>query len=327
MNQASENVFEKLDINSKSIKFGPSHMCNLKCRYCTAICPESAKETLLSADDFKLLITTWKSLGRDKIYFGAGGYGEPLLCDYLEDLVSHSFSVGYKGVTVITNGLILKDRIKSLKDAGLNNITISLDTLRSDVYRSICGVDALDLVLENIEESSKSFERVKINMVVMRLINECEINSMLSYAKRLGCWLHLGELVTHDPSDIFFQDNYVSLDAWRNMLQEMCSSFEVQKTEKRYIYNIGRSRVQVRSTRMFPEWTITGDAPVVRPDGKIIFLNHDNVIFDMGKYTGGKSVEDMSVSLGQSYQRRLDAFKFDTLENVSKYGSYALAAW
>lgn len=82
-----------------------------------------------------------------------------------------------------TNGFLLKKMAKGLKDAGLSRVNVSLDSLKSDRVLKISQKDALKNALEGIEESLKVGLKLKLNMVVMKGVNDDEILELLEYAK------------------------------------------------------------------------------------------------------------------------------------------------
>ena len=84
--------------------------------------------------------------------------------------------VGLKDLALTTNGYFLPDRAQGLKDAGLDRITISLDSLKRDMFRRMTGVDVLDRVLEGLEAAKTAgLQPIKINAVIVRGHNEDEV--------------------------------------------------------------------------------------------------------------------------------------------------------
>ncbi len=110
--------------------------------------------------------------------------GEPLLRKGLDEFIAKLHAYNKEVALVLsTNGFLLKKMAKGLKDAGLVQVNVSLDSLKSDRVLKISQKDALKNALEGIEEALKVGLKVKINMVVMKGVNDDEILDLLEYAK------------------------------------------------------------------------------------------------------------------------------------------------
>jgi cyclic pyranopterin phosphate synthase len=103
--------------------------------------------------------------------------GEPLTRRNLKSLVASLSSIpGVEDLAMTTNGVLLRRYAHALKEAGLMRINISLDSLQKERFRQITGGGNIEDVLEGIEAAvDAGFEQVKVNMVVMRGINEDEV--------------------------------------------------------------------------------------------------------------------------------------------------------
>ncbi|EMJ40431.1 molybdenum cofactor biosynthesis protein A [Helicobacter pylori GAMchJs114i] len=110
--------------------------------------------------------------------------GEPLLRKGLDEFIAKLHAYNKEVALVLsTNGFLLKKMAKGLKDAGLSWVNVSLDSLKSDRVLKISQKDALKNALEGIEESLKAGLKLKLNMVVMKGVNDDEILELLEYAK------------------------------------------------------------------------------------------------------------------------------------------------
>ncbi len=110
--------------------------------------------------------------------------GEPLLRKGLDEFIAKLHTYNKEVALVLsTNGFLLKKMAKGLKDAGLSRVNVSLDSLKSDRVLKISQKDALKNALEGIEESLKVGLKLKLNMVVMKGVNDDEILELLEYAK------------------------------------------------------------------------------------------------------------------------------------------------
>ncbi len=110
--------------------------------------------------------------------------GEPLLRKGLDEFIAKLHAYNKEVALVLsTNGFLLKKMAKDLKNAGLSRVNVSLDSLKSDRVLKISQKDALKNALEGIEESLKAGLKLKLNMVVMKSVNDDEILELLEYAK------------------------------------------------------------------------------------------------------------------------------------------------
>ena len=133
---------------------GITDRCNLRCRYCMPDgITQVAMSEILTYEEIKKICTLAEELGIRKIKITGG---EPLVRKGCVDLIGMIKEIpGIIQVTMTTNGVLLKENLKALKDAGLDGINISLDTLDHEKYYKITGTDACDTVLEAVEASAE----------------------------------------------------------------------------------------------------------------------------------------------------------------------------
>jgi GTP 3',8-cyclase len=151
-------------------------LCNLRCVYCMP--PEGvpllSHGDILSYEEILTIIHVAHRLDVRKIRITGG---EPLVrrgvLDFISRLARHE---GIEDIALTTNGVLLAAMAGDLKDAGLNRVNVSLDSLRRDTFHSITGRDRLNEVLAGIEAAlEKRFDMVKINVVLLQGMNEEDI--------------------------------------------------------------------------------------------------------------------------------------------------------
>src|SRR5262249_27953345 len=123
------------------------------------------------------------SLGIEKIRLTGG---EPMLRRNIETLIKKlsKLKPQLKDLALTTNGFDIPQKAKALKEAGLDRMTISLDTLDTRRFREITGSDSLEEVFEAIEAAKvHGFEPVKINAVVVRRVNDDELVDFARFAR------------------------------------------------------------------------------------------------------------------------------------------------
>jgi GTP 3',8-cyclase len=133
------------------------------------------KEEILSFEEITRVATVLATMGVSRIRLSGG---EPLMRPNLEDLVGMLTEVpGIKVVSMTTNGALLKEKARALRASGLRTVTVSLHSLKPELYHELTGThDMLWRVMEGIEEAKKvGFSPIKINCVVTKGCNEDEI--------------------------------------------------------------------------------------------------------------------------------------------------------
>lgn len=159
--------------------------CNLRCKYCM---PEKgvhkfSHDNMLTLEEVFEISKVFVELGIDKIRFTGG---EPLVRKGIIDLISKVSSLeGVREVAMTTNGLLLSKYAKELKNAGLNRVNISLDTLDEEKYKTITRGGDLKTTLQGIEEAKKAgLIPIKINTVLIGGFNDNEIEDLINLTRK-----------------------------------------------------------------------------------------------------------------------------------------------
>ena len=158
------------------LRISVTDRCNLRCIYCMPPegIPLMPRSALLTYEEIQMVVRVAVEMGINKVRLSGG---EPLVRAGLVNLIRMLSQIkGIDDLSLTTNGVLLKHQAAQLKEAGLHRVNISLDTLRRPRFREITGYDRLPEVLEGIEQAHKvKLEPVKINVVVMRGINDGEL--------------------------------------------------------------------------------------------------------------------------------------------------------
>lgn len=165
------------------LRISVTQRCNFRCLYCMPKIPfdYQPKENLLSFEELFLFVKAAIDEGIEKIRITGG---EPLLRRDLSVFIKMISE--YKkdiDLAITTNGFLLKDFAKDLKDAGLKRLNISLDTLDSKKAKILAQKDVLDSVLSGIDEALKVGLKVKLNTVALKNLNDDELITLLEFAK------------------------------------------------------------------------------------------------------------------------------------------------
>jgi GTP 3',8-cyclase len=167
------------------LRISVTDRCNLRCTYCM---PEKGIQLkkhsdILSFEEIIDVIKAGVRLGINKIRLTGG---EPLVRKGIETLVSKISEIEKINDTgLTTNGILLPKLAKKLREAGLNRVNISLDTLNPAKYRKITRVGSLKHVLNGIEAAQKAgFDPVKINFVRIKGVNEEDEAKVSEFCKQ-----------------------------------------------------------------------------------------------------------------------------------------------
>lgn len=168
--------------------------CNLRCRYCM---PEGIQwvsmSEILTYEEIRDICEEAVELGIIKFKITGG---EPLVRKGCVKLVSMLKAIpGVEQVTMTTNGVLLKEYLDPLAEAGLDGINISLDTTDRKLYEQITGYDKLGEVLEAIEEAGRYPWKVKVNSVLQSGENEQEWKSLITQICSKGIDLRFIEMM------------------------------------------------------------------------------------------------------------------------------------
>jgi len=179
-------VLDLLNRPLRNLRLSVTDRCNLRCQYCM---PEAEyvwlpKQDLLHFEEISALADLFISLGVDKVRLTGG---EPLLRRDLSTLVSMlSAKPGLSDLALTSNGILLSEQIDALKAAGLQRVTVSLDTLRPDRFIALARFDELTRVKEGISAAHRAFGQLKIDTVVMKNVNDDELIDLIEYGKAVN---------------------------------------------------------------------------------------------------------------------------------------------
>ncbi len=212
----------------RDLRVSITDRCNFRCLYCLpeteaaqnfyrghwASVPDSTpiiqqwvhKSKILSFEEIERVVRLFVGLGIEKIRLTGG---EPLLRHDVENLVARIASIPeIKDLAMTTNGFLFPTKARALRDAGLQRISFSMDSLQPENFKKITGRDGLDEVLRGIEIARDlGFHPIKVNAVVIRGINDHEIEDLAQFAR--------------DQALSFRFIEFMPLDSARAWLREM----------------------------------------------------------------------------------------------------------
>jgi len=189
--------------------------CNLRCTYCMPAegLPWLPKDQALSADEIVRLVTIGvRDLGVRQVRFTGG---EPLLRADLVDIVRRVAALEPRpDVSLTTNAIGLAQRAQALRDAGLDRVNVSLDSLHAQTFTQLTRRPFLDKVLAGVDAAAAAgLTPVKINAVLLPGVNDHEAADLLAWALAGGHELRFIEQMPLDADHTWERDSFVtSLD-------------------------------------------------------------------------------------------------------------------
>jgi len=207
----------------RDLRVSLTDRCNFRCFYCLPHCepPIAPKEKMLSYEEIEYVCDIFVGLGIEKIRLTGG---EPMLRRDIETIIrklTRLKSAGLQDLALTTNGYYLPERAQSLKDAGLDRVTISLDSLKRDVFKRMTGVDVLDKVLAGIAAAKAAkLEPIKINAVIVRGHNEDEVADFAAFAREYDVKMRFIEFMPLDSGHEWAREDVVSGKEIRERINE-----------------------------------------------------------------------------------------------------------
>ncbi len=182
---------DKFGRGLRDLRISVTDRCNFRCVYCM---PKEffgreyeflKRDLLLSFEEIARLAWIFKDHGVEKIRITGG---EPLVRKDIEQLVSLLAAIPGIDITMTTNGALLAEKARILKEAGLQRVTVSLDSLDDDTFRAMNDADfPVEGVLHGIEAAYEAgLSPIKINMVVKRGVNDDSVLPMAQHFRNTG---------------------------------------------------------------------------------------------------------------------------------------------
>lgn len=232
--------------NINYLRISVTDLCNLRCKYCM---PEEGilkahHNEILRLEEIYELSKKFVALGVNKIRITGG---EPLIRKGILGLVENIGNLeGINDFAMTTNGLLLKKYAKDLKNAGLNRVNISLDTLDEKKYYDITKGGCLKDVLEGIEEAKKvGLTPIKLNVVLVGGFNENEIEDFVNLTKDEEIDVRFIELMPIGQAKDWSLDKFISNKAVLEKVKDLqeITKEDISSPAKYYRLPNGKGKV------------------------------------------------------------------------------------
>ncbi|MBN2442807.1 MAG: radical SAM protein [Spirochaetales bacterium] len=180
-------MYDRYNRQITYMRISVTDRCNLRCTYCmpSGGIPLKSHDDILSYESIAAIVQKAAPLGITKIRLTGG---EPLVRKNIEWLIPELKGIpGIREVAMTTNGVLLTEKALILKQAGLDRLNISLDTIREDLYKQLTRNGNVHKVLEGIDAAKAAgFKNIKINMVVMKGVNDHYMEEMTEFCRKEG---------------------------------------------------------------------------------------------------------------------------------------------
>ena len=220
----------------RDLRVSVTDRCNFRCVYCM---PKEVfgkdfqflpRGEILSFEEIERLVRVFVGLGVQKVRLTGG---EPLVRRNIERLVEMLAKVSDLDLTLTTNGSLLAGKAQALRDAGLKRVTVSLDSLDDEVFKSMNDVDfPVARVLEGMDAAEAAgLAPIKVNMVVKRGLNEQSILPMAHHFRGSGRILRFIEYMDVGSSNGWRLNDVVSA---REIVATIDRELPLEPVEKNY---------------------------------------------------------------------------------------------
>ncbi len=268
-----------------SLRISITRKCNLNCIYCHQEGDNSEPEHEISLNTIVKTVTTAAEFGVKKVKFSGG---EPLMRSDFEDIISALPEL--KDVSATTNGVLLSKRAEPLAESGLDRVNISLPSLNSEHYKNITGSQhALPKVLDGINSAvDAGLTPVKLNMVLLKGINDSEIDEAIHFAAQYDGKAILQLIELMDFKNI--REYMVDINSIEKMLESRATFIYERELHRRKKYLI--DGVEVELVRPIDNSTFCANCNRLRltSSGKLkpCLMRNDNLVDINEKATVGE---------------------------------------
>ena len=214
-------MVDRFGRNITYLRISVTDKCNLRCRYCMpeeGICKKNHAD-MLTEDEIVTAVEAAASLGITKLRLTGG---EPLVKKNIVSICRRAAQVeGIKEVCLTTNGVLLPELAKPLKEAGVKRLNLSLDTLQPDKYAYITRIGTLDRFQAGLDAAFETgFDRIKINAVLIGGFNDDEIIPLAELTKKYPVDMRFIEMMPMYDSGDFKKEAFIPYTSVLDCLPE-----------------------------------------------------------------------------------------------------------
>ncbi len=257
----------------KSLRISITHRCNLNCIYCHREGETRYVNDEMSIETIANIVKASTMFGVNKVKFSGG---EPLMRNDFEKIILALPDL--KDISATTNGVFLMQQAENLAMSGLNRINISLPSLSPEIYRKITGGDVKSVLCGIDAAVSCGLTPVKINMVLMKGINDSELPKMMEFIRR-----YEGKLILQLIELMDFRQTAkykVNIKEVEEFLEKNATHVEERTMHRRRKYHIDGIEVELVRPIDNSHFCANCNRLRVTSDGKLkpCLLRNDNLV-------------------------------------------------
>lgn len=296
-----------------NLRISVTQRCNLKCPYCHREGEAANPSTEMTAHEIVRIVGIAVGLGISRVKLTGG---EPLLrSDILEIVESIAKLRGLRDLSMTTNGTSLASRAKELRRSGLNRVNVSIPTLDAETYRALMSGELRD-VLNGVRAAVEAgLFPVKLNMLVLKGVNEHEIPKMTGFAERTGTILQLIELEPLNVNTSYYQRYHYDLQIVEEELKKKARRVVTRgDMQNRRVYFLPRAKVEVVRPIENTEFCLRCTRLRVTSDGwlKPCLMRNDNLVDVLTPLRNGADDEELNRLFIEAVKRREPYYKMKT---------------
>ncbi len=292
-----------------NLRISVTQKCDKHCPYCHRE-GESNPSTVMSVAEIIRIVKIALSLGISRVKLTGG---EPLLRKEIVKIVRSIAGLeGLRDLSMTTNGTNLKTLAEDLKKAGLNRVNISLPTLDPEIYCDLMGGNLKD-VLEGVRAAVEAgFRPVKLNMLVLKNVNDNEVEKMIRYAEQSGTILQLIELEPINLSKAYYMRYHLALDDIQQNLEKKAVETRIREyMQNRRVYTLPKGKVEVIRPIENTEFCASCTRIRVTSDGKVkpCLMRKDNLVDLLTPLRNGANDEELKEPFLEAVKKREPYYK------------------
>ena len=190
------------------LRLSITDVCNFRCDYCLPDGYQGKPDLpFLTVSEIENTVKAFAALGTEKVRLTGG---EPSLRKDLPDIIRRVKNIeGIRTVALTTNGYKLPQKIESWKNAGLDQLNVSVDALDREEFHKITGHDRFEEVMAGIDKAIELGLKVKVNAVLMKGVND-DIKPVLKWLKSKQVSMRFIEVMETSDQDVFFRSHHLS---------------------------------------------------------------------------------------------------------------------
>ena len=291
-----------------NLRIAITKKCNLRCSYCHGegeVKRSEGSETEMTGEEIVRIAKVAVGLGISRLKLTGG---EPLTrSDVVELIKKISLIPHLSDLSMTTNGTLLAPLAKDLHTNGLRRVNINLPTLNGDVYHKLTEGN-VNNALEGVKAAVEAgFCPVKVNMLVLKAVNDCAVPEMIEFARETGTILQLIELEPINVSAAYYSANHKPLDEYEALLKQEAVEVETrQYMQNRRIYRLSDVKVETICPTENTDFCLHCTRLRVTSDGKLkpCLMRNDNLIDILTPLRNGASDEQLMELFELANQKR-----------------------